>query len=297
MTDPGDLPALVRHQLDALGAVPRTIARLGGMGGGRVYRVRHPGGALIVKRTTRPAEPHLYRTLAPALARRGIGLPALAWAGRDGAGWWLILEDIPAPLPGERRLADPAALAMLRRLHTGALAPADLPRDGYHPAWTARLDELALAALPPDARGPLAPLLAGLREDNQALFAPTCPIHGDPNPANWGLRFDGSLVLYDWERLTLGTPALDLAITVPGLGDDAAYRRVAAAYLGAGDPAPHPPGPAALDALARAIAAAKLWSVVEFLGGVATAAIRPDPALAALLQGVPAWVGRIAARA
>ena len=59
-------------------------------------------------------------------------------------------------------------------------------------------------------------------------------ISGDPNPTNWSVREDGTVVLFDWERVGYGTPALDLAITVPGLGTPDDYRRVVEGYLRAG---------------------------------------------------------------
>jgi hypothetical protein len=35
--------------------------------------------------------------------------------------------------------------------------------------------------------------------------------------------------MYDWERFGLATPPIDLAITVPGLGDDATFRALGTA--------------------------------------------------------------------
>lgn len=57
-------------------------------------------------------------------------------------------------------------------------------------------------------------------------------------------------------------PALDLAITVPGLGDPATFRLVAERYT---QPAPGEPAAGNLEGLARDIAVAKVWSVLEFL--------------------------------
>ena len=70
-----------------------------------------------------------------------------------------------------------------------------------------------------------------MEQASQHLFRPVCAISGDPNPVNWGLRDDGTLALFDWERFGRCSPALDLAITVPGLGDETAYRAVATSYL------------------------------------------------------------------
>jgi aminoglycoside phosphotransferase (APT) family kinase protein len=82
-------------------------------------------------------------------------------------------------------------------------------------------------------------------------------ISGDPNPMNWGILENGEPVMFDWDRFGLGTPALDLAITVPRLGSRGDYEKVAATYCGKPD-----------DKLAREIALAKVWTIVDILGMV-----------------------------
>ena len=68
-------------------------------------------------------------------------------------------------------------------------------------------------------------------------------------------------MLFDWERFGWGTPARDLATTVPGLGTSADFALVAQRYLAISGKA----SASAEAVLARAIAAAKVWSAVEFL--------------------------------
>lgn len=129
------------------------------------------------------------------------------------------------------------------------------------------------------------------QQEAQSLFDPECPLSGDPNPANWGMRDDSSLVLFDWERYCLGTPALDLAITVPGLGDLANLRRVAAAYLhGEESQAPRTP-----ERLAREIALAKVWSVVEFLARNSINDGRTAATIRWLQREFSRWFGELAA--
>lgn len=240
-----------------------AVERLGGMSGGQVYRVHTSAGGVIVKGRARLVEVRCYRELAPKLRAAGVGMPELLWSGRSGADWWLALELIPRPLPPERRLADPAVLGTLRRLHTSGLQPPLDAPDAYRPAWPPSMSGAALSLLPRSEADAFAPILDELRRGYQRLFEPRCIISGDPNPLNWGLREDGTAVLFDWERIALGTPALDLAITVPGLGDPAAFRRVAESYL-QDTSSGH-----AQDELIRDIAAAKVWSLVEFLSNAA----------------------------
>ncbi|HEX5503834.1 MAG TPA: aminoglycoside phosphotransferase family protein [Thermomicrobiales bacterium] len=285
----GTLPPTVRAYLRAAHGEPHAVERLGGMGGGRVYRVRCPGRTVVVKGAARAAEALFYREVAPALAARGVVAPALEWDGEDAGGWWLVLEALPWPLPRERWAADPELLAILRRLHAADVAPIPAALAPYRPAWTPPMDELALSLFPADTAARLAPTLAALREAHQHLFAPAGALSGDPNPANWGLRDDGTLVLYDWERYCRGAPALDLAITVPGLGNEPAYRLVAARYLASG-PVPATEAP---DPLARDIRAAKAWSVVEFLSHAAEGQLRAENTIAWLVRQFPTWLGEL----
>ncbi len=298
MATVASLPEPVRQYLAATYGAPLAIERLGGMSRGRVYRVRCPGRSVVVKGMGHSGEVDFYQTVAPALAEHGVATPTLEWSGQDGETWWLILEDIPHPLPQERWLADPELLAVLHRLHASEILPSPERPAAYRPEWTPRMTEAALSLLPDPAARQLAPVLETMRRAHPHLFAPRCPISGDPNPLNWGLRYDGTLVLYDWERFCAGTLALDLAITVPGLGDAAAFQRVAAAYLQAG----RPESPSAETAsprggdegLADDIAVAKVWSVVEFLSLYASGAIRGGVAIEGLVQRFPGWVRWVA---
>jgi hypothetical protein len=109
---------------------------------------------------------------------------------------------------------------------------------------------------------------------------------------NWGVRADGSLVLFDWELFGPGVPAIDLAVSVPGLGDKRAYALVAKAYLearaalvGASDDLP------TADGLARMLAVAKAASVVQlcYASINGSAHVQRD-LLDWLRDSFPAWV-------
>jgi hypothetical protein len=171
---------------------------------------------------------------------------------------------------------------MLHRLHD-LLADADL-LDPFVSDWPAGLTARALTAFHPALAAEAAPRLDEVREQALPLFTRHCVISGDPNPTNWGIRDNGDLVLFDWGRIGRGAPAIDLAITVPGLGDRAAYFKVAAVYLGDADA-----GDAA--ALARDIAAAKAWTLVHYLAEAVAGHI-PNAAAAIerLESAVPAWL-------
>jgi hypothetical protein len=273
-----DWPTAIQRIASRLVGNVTSIEPLGGMSGSAVVRIHGERGTAALKRSTCPAETHIYTVAAEVLRKADIGLPDLYLAHQESGSYWLLLEDIPHALPRERWLADAEMIDTLRRLH--AIDPqAVVPPDPYVPIWTAEMTAQAQSlTLTFDAD--LRSRLDLIRERCQALFRPTHVISGDPNPANWGLRDDRSLVLYDWERVTLGSPAMDLAITVPGLGSPSIYATVAASYHGDEDCA----------TLARDIADAKVWTVIELLSACARGEATPSFRLESLTSLLPDWL-------
>jgi len=249
---------------------PSKIEPLFGQSDHRVWRV----GDRVVKATKSPAEAAFYREAAPSWPEISRSTPGLEWSLERDDESWLVLEFVPEPLSSGRWLADPEVLAVLRRVHVSV--PATTPKAVFHPAWPEEMSEDFLRWLPEVDR----PLLDRLRERCLPLLEPRCWISGDPNPGNWGIRRSGDLVLFDWERFGRGTPALDLAITVPGLGSPEDFELVARTY---GGPA----------SLAEDIACAKAWSLVEFASQASQSESRQRtlqwvrPAVSDWLRSVP----------
>lgn len=302
---PPTWPETLGVRLRDICGFPYSTERLGGIIRSRTFRVRGPRGSAVVKSGARPAEARFYRTVMPVLKECGVAVPEPKWLARDGDGvWWLILEDVPQPLPRKRWVADREVLAMLKRLHATPHFRIPLSsEDFFRPRWTRAMDEAVLSYFGAETTTNLTELLGEMREAHRHIFLPRCPISGDPNPTNWGLRADGSLVLYDWERFGMGTPALDLAITIPGLGNEDTFTRVASAYLRAGEE--NDGGaiaervesfPSTVGALANEIAAAKVWSVVEFLGMRSAGDISVSPTLYALMGEFPHLVRGLLSR-
>jgi thiamine kinase-like enzyme len=223
----------------------------GGLSGCAVYRVQLENHNVVVKANVAPREAEFYRDFAPILKAHGIRTPKLEMYCHSNGELWLVLEAIPKPLPDKRWLADPQVLEMLRKLHEFKFDHA--PEFAFQPTWTQAMNAHALQFLPKQ----LEEKLETCRALAQPLLEPRNLISGDPNPMNWGVLENGDLVLFDWDRFGLGTPALDLAITVPGLGSTEEYAKVAAMYRGKPD-----------DKLAREIALAKVWAIVDILGYV-----------------------------
>jgi Ser/Thr protein kinase RdoA (MazF antagonist) len=214
---PDNWPQTLNDWLQQAFGTPVELEILGGQSQASVYRVSFREKALIVKRSATPKEKLFYERVAPLLNKNGISTPRLERAEYADGFYWLILEAIPHPLPRQRWQGDAEIVATLRRLHTiTSEPPPELP-EIYRPQWTEELTALALEIFPEKARTQLEPLLSEIGHTYQYLFYPENLISGDPNPTNWGLREDGALVLFDWERFGHGTPALDLAITVGGM--------------------------------------------------------------------------------
>jgi hypothetical protein len=134
----------------------------------------------------------------------------------------------------------------------------------------------------------LGPVLLGWQAKAQLLFRPIHPISADPNPANWGLRADGSAVLFDWERFTFGSPAIDVAIITTGLPSREKLHHSATKYL---EVNPNTLEQSLAD-FAEEVKIAKVWVTLEFIYDFAT---RPDTGIpestmAWLRAEMPGWL-------
>ena len=98
-------------------------------------------------------------------------------------------------------------------------------------------------------------------------------------------------MLYDWERFGLGKPAIDLAITIAGLGNITIFREVAAYYNSIN-------ARSAVENLARDIAAAKVWSLIEFLSLHKEGKLRDAAGfIPELIETFPRWLMRLSGEA
>jgi hypothetical protein len=278
--DEPDWPDALRDGLVGRHGTPRSCTRLPGLSRNRVWRVTFDGIAFVVKASPSGVEAAFYGSVAPVVFGPGGAVPGFvaAWGPVRGSGatTWIVLESIPHPLPRSRWQADPGVIAVLERLH--AAAPEPLEIELFVPSWSEERNERVLAFLPAEVRHRVGPALARMRREAEPLFEPEGWISGDPNPRNWGLRDDGSLVLFDWERFGLGAPELDLAITLPGLGEREAFARLGRAC--GRDP--------------RRIAVAKAWSVAEFLDLAATGRLGDTRAVPTLVRALPDWLDSLA---
>lgn len=206
------------------------------------------GRRIIEKYPVSEVEFAFYHAAAPRLRQADIVSPALLSA--DASRRTLRLEYIPHPVD-QAAVAGDEVLSMLARLHN---FPPD-PSWVYHShGWSAAALEasLVLLALPDRA----AQQMRCFHQHAAALFRHPGLISGDSNAGNWGRRETGEWVLFDWERFGTGSPAIDLAPLIQGMGTVPAFNALAERYSLI---ACHP----GVRDLAKEIAIAKAWIVTE----------------------------------
>ncbi len=252
MRAPDGIPSLPSEVLAAASACAGGITgieSLCGLSGRTVARVQGTGGSVVAKGPVSTPEVEVARHFPELLLRHGVRVPRVfATPETADAGTWIVMEHLPDPLPQERWGADEQVITTLRALHT--LPPdvvEELP-ERYRPRWDDALTASAASTLGADDA--VVGRLTLLAEHAQPLFDPRCVVSGDPNPLNWRVDDENRPVLLDLERITVASPALDLAIVLAGLPDRASAAAVTAAY---GAEAP----------TADEVLLAKAWSVVE----------------------------------
>jgi aminoglycoside phosphotransferase (APT) family kinase protein len=279
----GSWPEPVRRAVEAeVGADP-VVEPLPGLGGRPVARASGPNGAVVVKQDPHPREVAFYRDVAPLL-EPGISVPRAVVVDERS----LVLEHVAEPLPRDRWLADTSMMRSLAAVHRSSAAR-DRLADPFRPSWTPDLTAAAVDRLDPDDRGATARAVDRLSHEAERWLSGEALVSGDPNPLNWGQRLDGTLVLFDWERAGVATPAVDVAITVPGLPTRDQLEIAATAYL-AVQHRDHVHW--SHDDFTRGLAVAKTWTFVELL-----AERRDDPALVEvqdrLAAALPGWVAAL----
>lgn len=264
------------------------LDELGGLTDAKVWRLHFTEQAVIVKQSKASNEVFFYEQIAPHLTAKDIPTPHLHYAEHDVDTTWLIMEDIPQLFSRSRWLVDNEQLAYLRRLHQLDGETWRTERTLFRPQWTVEMTEVALTWFPIAVAKELKPLLESMQQSAQPIFQPTCLISGDPNPLNWGMRMNGTLVQFDWERFGWGTPAIDLAITIPGLGTTEDYLEVASTYMSNAESAES-------QYLANAIGLAKVWTIVELLCNFVEAHSeqKHNDIIAYLQDDFPDWVGQL----
>jgi len=200
-----------------------SVDNLSRMGTAKVtLLVDEAGHRVIEKCPVSDVEFSFYQHAARHLTQVGISTPKVLFA--DPNTRKLRLEFIPHQVSQDEVGRD-EVLSILSGLHGYRPDPSWV----YHPhTWseTALEKSLMLLALPSRA----AKQLRCFQQASDVLFSGQCLISGDSNAGNWGKRDRGDFVLFDWERFSTGSPAIDLAPLIKGMGSKQKFIEFAERY-------------------------------------------------------------------
>lgn len=221
------------------------------MGTAKVALIVSDCGHIVVEKCpVGEVEYSFYQDAATELNQAGIANPKLFSV--DASLRQLRMEYIPHKVE-HNEVADDDAIIMLGRLHC---YPASSDWHYHTHLWSelALEKSLILLALPDKA----AQQLRLFQKCSDVLFSYQNLVSGDSNAGNWGRRKNGNLVLFDWERFGKGSPAIDLAPLIKGMGTKQTFIDIAERYCQLSF---HHD----FNALAREIVIAKAWIVTEVI--------------------------------
>lgn len=276
MIKPDDFPKPMVDLLHSKFGYFVKIERLSGIAGSgsSTYKLECVGDSVVVKSSASPRERLFYERVAEDLRQNGVHIAQVYWSGIDSRhNNWIAIEDVPGAFPQEQWKNNPEQLQLLCNLHscTSEHLAVDNEDVWYCPKWDGALTELALSWFVGTTQmNEIQSLLLNAQELCQIIFVPNCWLSGDPNPTNWRVRNNGELVMIDWERFCQGSPAIDLAITMPNLGteDLSLELGIARNYRRFWSEKSEDILPSEAE-LAFQIRLSKIWTVVEFIANAA----------------------------
>ncbi|MEJ2764809.1 phosphotransferase [Photobacterium sp. MCCC 1A19761] len=267
------------------GEKPMTdLARLGKAS---VRQIMLGGKTCIEKQPVSETELLFYQHYADRLNASGIFSPAIMALDADEKR--IVMELIPHAVE-LAELQTPAVFQHLAGIHAMEVKDPSLPF--YRACWTeeatvSALDALALPKTTID-------FFQAAQAQSAAIFAGNRLITGDSNPGNWGRRANGELVQFDWERLTMGCPSIDLAPLIKGMGNPTQYEAYAGQYLACRRRVSDVPT-IAPETLVSHIAMAKAWIVIEVVNILVSSRHRDSAMyLDWYRQQLPSWCDEIA---
>ncbi|MGR5171503.1 phosphotransferase family protein [Vibrio owensii] len=220
------------------------------MGSAQVFLTEKEGLKVIEKRNPTQVEVAFYQNQSAKFNQQGILVPE--FIGFDAEQNTLWIEYIPHPVDQAFLLQDPRVLRRLAQIHQTP-QPTNNAIFKSH-TWTDEATTSAFETLHLDAQTEAR--LRRLQTQAKCLFKPQTLLSGDSNAGNWGLRDNGDLVLFDWERFSTGHPAIDLSPLVAGMGTMEDYKQIAKQYIAMG-------GKGIESEITTAVLLAKAWIVIE----------------------------------
>ena len=264
----------------------RSQRRMRGMSQGVVYLLEFDDFTLVAKHLSSERELIFYRSFAGPLRTQNLLIPHLYEHQRVGNDSWVLLEFVRDALP-KQEWNSIRVLSYLSRLH-------NLEHDFDHsqferPCWTSEKNQQALNFFPSHTRDLLFQALEKLRDHSSHLFSASYLSSGDCNINNWRMNETGELVLLDWERFTLASPAIDLATLVPGYPKKLVFDGLAYRYLRVNPLYDASPAQLSLD-----IMAAVAWITVDILSLQSQGKVHlPSKLLSYLAEFFPQWLESI----
>lgn len=242
-----------------------NLEELGGVNPNRgiyAYRAHSSKTTYIIKHCLNRREAEVYTKNAAFFEKNKIPIPKLYFSCMWDDDMWVVLEDIPQAFPKERWYADREQVTILFHLHFNSWNRKLNIKHPYEYHWNEIFMHTVESLLPEK----ITTIIPVLHEQVKPLFMPLCCLSGDPNPTNWAMRENGDLVLFDFEQIGYGHPAIDLAITMPGFGsvDGSLEKEIAQRYLSLWEKkgVDFPNTAAELE---KQIVLAKLWISLDFL--------------------------------
>ncbi len=259
------LPTLVRRFIQDNYGEPKMIVELSGVNkekGTSCFHLLFEKKSVIVKNTIYKREYDVYNHLTSVFHSKKIDIPDTYDTYEEEQSYWFVIEDIPLSFPKTRWKGDTEQIKYLFTLHFNTWNQNLNINEPFIFQWSKNLDNKALKLLPLNVKT----VIEDLRIASKEIFAKLCCISGDPNPTNWGIRNNNQLVLFDWERIGYGSPAIDLAIIIPGLGtvDKSLETSIANTYINFWK-ATSVLFPYSASELTQQITIAKIWSALDFI--------------------------------
>ena len=218
---------------------------LSNMGSAHVSIETFAGEPCIVKKGASAVEMAFYQFAAGALA--GVNTPKL----RHASGNHLVIEYIPHRITLDGLHANTSTFEQLACIHHSTYQP-HFPVKTH--SWDAGSTDSAMQVL--NLPQVTQDSIRTIEQLSCELFNDKGLISGDTNEGNWGVRDNGELVLFDWERFGVGSPAIDLAPLVRGLGSVSEYESIIERYS-------RYSGSFSQDKLLRQLILAKVWLIVD----------------------------------
>lgn len=247
------------------------------MGSARVSIEVLEGVDCVLKQGASDVEINFYQSAAPNLA--GVNIPNLVKL--DGRN--LFIERIPNSISLNKLQSNPKVCEQLASLHRSQYVPS-FPVKKHEWTNVATTEALSILDLPESAQSSIK-LMQSL---SSCIFECSGLISGDTNDGNWGTRANGELVLFDWERFGHGSPAIDLAPLVSGLGAVSEYELIIWQYSQYNSSLPEAE-------LMKDLIIAKCWIIIEVVNILVS---RNNPETTKYINwyrsNVPQWLASVA---